>query len=66
MRIFINDDEFQFSGNTINDMLAEYGFNGSAGIALAVNETVVLKNTWATYELRENDSILLITPAQGG
>ena len=66
MRIFINDDEIQFSGNTLLDIITDYGFNDSSGIAIAVNETVISKNEWGSYVLKKDDSILIITPAQGG
>jgi len=66
MRIFINNDEIQFSGNTLLDIIADYGFNNSSGIAIAVNETVISKNNWGSCALKEDDSVLIITPAQGG
>ena len=66
MRIFINDDEIKFSGNTLLDIIADYGFSDSPGIAIAVNETVISKNDWGACILNEGDSILIITPAQGG
>lgn len=66
MRIFINDVDFQLSGNTLIDLVTEYCTGDSSGIAIAVNETVIPKNTWNSYILEEGDSVLIITPAQGG
>ena len=37
-----------------------------AGIAVAVNEAVIKKDEWPVCSLNENDSILIITPVQGG
>ncbi|CAM4048674.1 MULTISPECIES: sulfur carrier protein ThiS [Flavobacterium] len=36
------------------------------GIAVAVNQTVVSKNQWATFSLSPSDDILIITATQGG
>jgi sulfur carrier protein len=66
MKIFINNNEILFSGNTLIDLLTENGFSDSPGIAVAVNETVVSKNNWSSCILKEGDCVLIITPAQGG
>ncbi|WP_372473831.1 sulfur carrier protein ThiS [Capnocytophaga sp. ARDL2] len=36
------------------------------GIAVAVNNSVVPRNLWATTPLQPNDNILIITATQGG
>jgi len=36
------------------------------GIAVAVNETVVPKAQWDSYELQHNDNVLVIKATQGG
>jgi len=36
------------------------------GIAVAVNETVVPKAQWDSYELKHNDNVLVIKATQGG
>ena len=66
MRIYINDNELYFSGNTVADLLAQKGFDDAAGLAIAVNETVITRKKWSSCSLKEGDSILIITPAQGG
>ncbi len=66
MKIFVNDEELQFSGNTLADLLTSHGFIESQGIAVAVNETVILRKKWSSCILGEGDTVLIITPAQGG
>ena len=66
MKIFINDDEIEFPGGTLLDIITNYGFSNSPGIAIAVNEKVIKKNDWETYILNEGDFVLIITPSQGG
>lgn len=36
------------------------------GIAIAVNETIVLKSCWNTTTLSQNDTLLIIEATQGG
>ncbi len=66
MKIKINDKKIDFTGNTLLDLIYLYGFNDKTGIAIAVNGTVVPKAEWQSYFLKEEDEILIITPAQGG
>ena len=66
MKIFINDEELQFLGNSLFDLLTDHGFIESQGIAVAVNETVISRGEWSSCNLNEGDSVLIITPAQGG
>lgn len=66
MRIFVNDDVLEFSGNTLVDLLEDNGFIESKGIAVAINETVISRDKWSSCILKEGDSLLIITPAQGG
>lgn len=66
MRIKINDDELQFSGSTLRDLFNEFDFKENTGIAIAVNDTVIPRNEWNSYKVNEGDSVLIITPAQGG
>lgn len=36
------------------------------GIAVAVNDAIVYKTQWSSYELQPNDNVLVITAFQGG
>lgn len=36
------------------------------GIAIAVNQKVINRSKWETYQLKENDNILIIKATQGG
>lgn len=36
------------------------------GIAVALNDTVILKNNWSETKLRSNDHVLIIKATQGG
>jgi len=66
MKIKVNDKEFQFSGETLFELVDEHGFMARSGIAVAVNETVIPRSEWKNYLLNQNDAVLIIIPAQGG
>ena len=66
MNIFLNGDELNFAGNTLAELLEDKGFTKSQGIAVAVNERVISRDKWVSCNLKEGDSLLIITPAQGG
>ncbi len=36
------------------------------GIAVAINDSIVLKNSWTLKKLSENDKVLIIQATQGG
>ena len=58
--------EIEFTGNTLFELIDDYGFMKKTGIAIAVNETVVPRAEWKNHVLKQEDTILIITPAQGG
>ncbi|RTY88064.1 sulfur carrier protein ThiS [Flavobacterium sp. RSP15] len=36
------------------------------GIAVAINNTVIPKSNWNSYQIQETDNILIISATQGG
>ncbi len=36
------------------------------GIAVALNQTVIQKENWKSFPLKDNDEIIIITATQGG
>ena len=66
MILKLNDKEIEFTGNTLFELIDDYGFMKKTGIAIAVNETVVPRAEWKNHVLKQEDTILIITPAQGG
>jgi sulfur carrier protein len=67
MEIVINEKVWHFEAPpSIAGMLKQMGLTNSAGIAVAVNETIVQKSRWPEYILKEKDSITIIKATQGG
>ena len=53
------------SGSSIEDLLLLLNHTQN-GIAVAINEEIILKNNWSRSTLNENDTVLLIQATQGG
>lgn len=66
MKLVINNWEMEFFGvNSLSDILKEKKITQN-GIAVAVNEKVISKTEWEKFQLKENDSVLIIKATQGG
>ncbi|MEK6450946.1 MULTISPECIES: sulfur carrier protein ThiS [Myroides] len=68
MELQINNQKVQFNCDklSIQNMLDIHKPTHQKGIAIAVNQTVITKDNWATYYLNPSDNILIITATQGG
>jgi sulfur carrier protein len=66
MRIQFNDEPLECTeGMTLATLLAQLE-QGKAGVALAVNQTIIPREQWSNYLLREGDTILLFQAIAGG
>lgn len=68
MKVFVNNEARNFEDSTLTvaqliDLLA---LNDRKGVAVAVNQDVVPKDSWKEQQLQENDKVLLINATQGG
>lgn len=67
MLVSINNKALELpSAATITDMLEESGIQNTSGVAIAVNSDVIPRSKWQTYELKNNDKIMIIKATQGG
>lgn len=66
MNLTINNEQKQFSGKNISELVESLNMISTNGIALAVNEKVVPKTEWEKFQLNDNDKILIIKATQGG
>jgi len=65
--IFINKEKKELADNTdIIQMLNQNGFEDTKGIAIAINNEVIPKNSWENHLLRDQDNITIITATAGG
>lgn len=64
--INVNNNSEQVSINTSISELLKNLQQTENGIAVAINNAVVLKCNWKTTSLIENDKVLIIQATQGG
>ncbi|CAA6691433.1 MULTISPECIES: sulfur carrier protein ThiS [unclassified Lentimonas] len=67
MKIQLNDEPRTVAdGCNLHVFLTDCGFAAKAGIAVAVNHSIVPVGQWEGCDLSDGDSILLIQATQGG
>ena len=67
MNIFVNNNSEKLVDTRIlSALLKQLNLIEKQGIAVAVNNEVVLKTKWNEHELKENDRITIIKATQGG
>lgn len=67
IKVWVNNKHHHFPSEiSLLDMLREIHLADPKGIAIAVNEEVVPKNTWNKRSLQHEDKILIIKASQGG
>ncbi|UOP05598.1 sulfur carrier protein ThiS [Conchiformibius kuhniae] len=62
--IVLNGEHFDFSGETLADLLA--AVQAAAPFAAAVNTAFVAKTAYADTHLREGDKVDIVSPVGGG
>jgi len=67
MEVFINNQSVSVTAlATLSDVLSQESFLEKKGIAVAVNNSVVPKSEWNTYQIESADKITIIRATQGG
>ena len=65
MKIVLNDVPYEFTGNTLKDLLNELG-KSQQGIAIAINQQVVPRSLWYATELNEQSQVFIFESIAGG
>ena len=68
MKLVVNGSEKEFSGvETLGQLIERLDLSdATAGIAVAINNTVVPRDDWAASRLESGDTIEVIQAVQGG
>ncbi len=67
MQVFVNGKSILLEQqHTVSKLLLKVNVLSPTGIAVAVNNVVVVKAEWENCTLNENDKITLIRATQGG
>ncbi len=65
MKLFVNNKEMQTEATNLDGLIASLGLP-AAGVAAAVDNKLVPRTQWATFELCEGARITIIKAACGG
>ena len=65
MVLTVNGEQQDVSAETVASLLDALGYEGGF-YAVAVNQELVRRATWAEAKLRDGDSVEILTPRQGG
>lgn len=67
MTIFLNNQAKELSEpSSVSALLQLLALEHQRGIAVAINDQVVPRSNWNSYQLKENDRLTLIRATQGG
>jgi sulfur carrier protein len=67
MEITVNQQNHSVTDNcTLQQMLAIVIQQPLTGVAVAINQQIIPKNSWDSHLLKSNDNIILIKATQGG
>ncbi|WP_417527377.1 sulfur carrier protein ThiS [Marinomonas shanghaiensis] len=65
MKIVLNEEPYEFVGNTLEDLLLELE-KSQQGIAIAINQQVVPKSLWRATKLNEQSQVFIFESIAGG
>ena len=67
MELIVNNKPEKLqAGDKLCELLAQLSLADKRGIAVAVNNAVIARGNWNSYQLNDNDKITIIRPTQGG
>jgi sulfur carrier protein len=66
LQIRVNGREEELTVATLADLLRKRGIEGSRGVAVAVNGTVVPSRAWRERALAAGDQVEIVRPFGGG
>lgn len=67
MTIFVNNQPVELSGElTIPQLLRDQQVAHLKGLAVAINDSVIIKSDWEQVVFQENDQVTIIRASQGG
>jgi sulfur carrier protein len=65
MRILVNGQEMETAFLYLEALVTDLQMP-LAGLAVAVGNEIIPRQKWATYSLKENDEVILISATRGG
>ncbi|MBX9853238.1 MAG: sulfur carrier protein ThiS [Cytophagaceae bacterium] len=67
MIVFINNEKRETENQiTVDQLLNQIQMQAAKGIAIAINNEVIPKNSWNNHYLKDSDKVTIIKATQGG
>ena len=67
MKLKVNGKDTETRSETVMDLIRELGYDEDGdGMAVAVNDSVLQRKQWNSFELSEQDRVEIIRATQGG
>jgi|TARA_B110000259_G_scaffold175908_1_gene211533 sulfur carrier protein len=64
--VLVNENPIEVEENATLSQLLQKVNASAEGIAIAINDEIIAKNTWKSKAIKNNDIVLIIKATQGG
>ena len=64
--VLVNENPIEIEENATLSQLLQKVNTSVEGIAIAINDEIIAKNTWKSKSIKNNDNVLIIKATQGG
>ena len=64
--VLVNENPIEVEENATLSQLLQKVNASVEGIAIAINDEIIAKNTWESQAIKNNDNVLIIKATQGG
>ena len=64
--VLVNENPIEIEENATLSQLLQKVNASVEGIAIAINDEIIAKNTWKSKAIKDNDNVLIIKATQGG
>ncbi len=64
--VLVNENPIEVEENATLSQLLQKVNTSVEGIAIAINDEIIAKNTWKSKAIKNNDNVLIIKATQGG
>ena len=64
--VLVNENPIEIEENATLSQLLQKVNTSVEGIAIAINDEIIVKNAWESQAIKNNDKVLIIKATQGG
>ncbi len=67
MKLVVNQESLEFpEASTLEEILKQLNLTSSRGVAVAINDEVIPRSTWASVTPKDQDRLAVLRASQGG